>query len=99
MKAETKLKESEEEMQEFLALQMQKDLELKLIAELQEKLQLKQLEKTVIEEQEAKGVEETKEQEEAFLEYGADVEGAYSKDKGAYQAKSAYEKNEQEAQK
>lgn len=92
MKAEIKFKESEEEVQEFLALQMQKDLELKLIAELQEKLQLQQLEKTVIEEQEAKKWEkEVEEQEEAFLEYGTDVEGAYSKDKGAYQAKSAYE--------
>jgi len=94
MKAEIKFKESEEEMQEIIALQIQKDLEMKLIAELQEKLQLQQLEKTVVEEQEIrKWEEEIEEQEESFQEYGIEVESAYSKDKGAYHVETPYKKN------
>ncbi|MDP2906633.1 MAG: hypothetical protein Q8O03_01720 [Nanoarchaeota archaeon] len=93
MQAELKLQESEEEMQEFLALKIQKDLEVMLIAELLEKLQPKQLEKTVLEEETQKRVQEDEEVKRQFLEYGLEVETAYSKDKGAYQVERPYEQD------
>ncbi|MDP2907189.1 MAG: hypothetical protein Q8O03_04575 [Nanoarchaeota archaeon] len=91
MQAETKLQESEEEMQEFLALKIQKDLEVMLIAELLKKLQPKELEKTVLEEKTQKQAQEDKEAEEQFLEYGLKVETAYS-ERGAYQSQQPYKK-------
>ena len=94
MQTETKLQESEEEMQEFLALKMQKDLEVMLVAELLEKLQPKQLEKTVLEEETQKRVQEDEEAEGQFLEYGLEVETAYSKDKGAYHVEQPYEQSQ-----
>ncbi len=93
MQAETKLQESEEEMQEFLALKIQKDLEVMLIAELLKKLQPKQLEKTVLEEETQKRVQEDEEAKGQFLEYGLEIETAYSKDKGAYQVEQPYEQD------
>ena len=92
MQAELKLQESEEEMQEFLALKIQKDLEVMLIAEILEKLQPKQLEKTVLEEETQKQVQEDEEAEGQFLEYGLEVETAYSK-KGAYHVEQPYEQD------
>ncbi len=93
MQAELKLQESEEKMQEFLALKIQKDLEVMLIAELLEKLQPKQLEKTVLEEETQKRAQEDEQAEGQFLEYDLEVETAYSKDKGAYHTKQPYEQD------
>jgi len=93
MQAELKLQESEEEMQEFLALKIQKDLEVMLIAEILEKLQPKELEKTILEEETQKRAQEDGEAEGQFLEYGLEVETAYSKDKGAYQSQQPYEQD------
>lgn len=95
MQAKIKFKESEEEIQEIIVLQIQKDLEMKLITELQEKLQLQELEKRTIEEKEIgrlqpEGVEE---QEVPPQGYSIEVENAYSKNKEAYHVEAPYEKN------
>lgn len=98
MQAKLKFKESEEEMQEFIALQMQKDLETKLIAELQEKLQFEQLEKKIVKEEETQNQtqEEKEEQKEALHGYGIETERFYTKEQGAYQVEQPYKKEDQE---
>jgi len=92
MKTELKIQESEE-MQEFLALKIQKELEAILIDELLKKLQAEELEKTVLEEETQKRVTEDEESKLEFLEYGIEVETAYSKDKGAYHIEQPYEQD------
>lgn len=94
MQAELKTKEIEEKMQEFLALKIQKDLEVILVTELLQKLQPKELEKTVLEEETQKRMQEDEEAEGQFLEYGPEVETAYSKDKGVYHVKQPYEQDQ-----
>ena len=95
MKAEIKLRKSEEGMQEVVALQIQKELEKRLIEEMMERIQLQELEKKVIEEEkiEQKFVMEAEEQKETAHEYGAETEHVYSQDKGAYHVEHPYQQS------